>query len=171
MYPGMTTKKNEARIRQGEDAEIDPVAPRVVSDIQHQGNSNARHAEKQQAPGILKDARLRHSRRERSTHAVDGISCHQVQASPQHIANPAGETQLGHRGARAWPPNMVDGSRGHSALPLLRGGFPLQVLRTSASPAAREAAIERKLYLGRPNNLWLVARSGLMQARTFRWQN
>ena len=60
---GNEHEKNEARIRQGEDAEIDPVAPRVVSDIQRQGNSNARHAEKQQVPGILKDARLRHSRR------------------------------------------------------------------------------------------------------------
>src|SRR5262249_43506418 len=52
------------------------------------------HTKKQQVPSILKDAALRHSWLEGSTHAVDRICRLQVQASPKRIADCACETQL-----------------------------------------------------------------------------
>jgi hypothetical protein len=71
MYPGTNMKK--IGIGQREDAQIDPVAPRIISDIQCQSDDNGRHTKKQQVPSILEDAALRHSWLEGNTHVVDRI--------------------------------------------------------------------------------------------------
>ena len=91
------------------------VAPHIVSDIQRQSDGNGRHTKKQQVPGVLEEAALRHSRLEGGTHVVDHIGRLQVQASPKRIADRTGDAQLGDRGVYKGSSNVV--GDGHPLLP------------------------------------------------------
>ena len=86
-------EKYQARISQSEDAQIDPVAPSAVSDIEGQGDRDGRHAKEQQVPGILEDLPLRHPRLKGGAAMVDRIRRLQVQTAPECIDDRAGNTQ------------------------------------------------------------------------------